>query len=193
MNVERQLIAERVLPWVRGSLTDPLALGFSRFADSLIAWDTAKFSVFVDEGVSDADLMDFGVGGKISPSPRPEKWLLDAVDIFPRSGARSWLVEDWMARPNDQFIGAKSIPAIYCGAEVYYLVADPGSTSNWGRISSNRPPLFHAFILDGIKMSAPGSQVQSSDLESWARCVKAIALGVYDGESYLLCSFGEEH
>lgn len=190
MNIEHQLVAERVLPWVRRSLVDPLALRFSKLVEPLVEWNSASFSVFADESVSESELMDFDVGGKVSPSPRPEEWLLEAVALRPWSQEpRCWLVEDWMARPNDQFLRAQSLPAIYLGSEVYYLVSNPESNKNWGRISSNRPPLFHAFVLDDISMVMPGTQIQASDLDLWARHVKAIALGVYDAESYLLCSF----
>lgn len=194
MNIEHIIPAKQVQAWAESSLLDPLALSFSRLVAARIDWNKALFKTLAKSGLHDDVLLNFQSGGKVSSEPRPENWLIDSLNAVQDKGNSFFLVEDWSSRPADAFITTASMPAVFNGDEVYYVVKDdPRSAANWGRICSNTVPLFHGFLIQGEPMPLLGGAVDVKKLEAFANCVQLIFFGIYDGESYLLCSFEEKN
>lgn len=190
MNVDRTLTHEQVEYWANESLRDPLALTFSNYVSKNIDWGRARFHALVNADLPDGDVLDFRTGGKVAGTPRPEDWLVDAFNSERGTGDSFLLIEDWTARPGDAFLIDRSMPAIFSGNEVYYVVKDerPEQLANWHRICSNTVPLFHGFLIQGQPMLSPGDTFGEEQMEAHAKQVQMIFFGIYDGESYLLCS-----
>lgn len=191
MNIERVLPLSDVRAWVIESLRDPLALSFSHHVASTIDWSGAQCRVLVSSDVPHKEVLDFRSGGKSSGEPSPDEWLLDALRQVRTSNLSFVLIEDWSARPADTFIRAQAMPLVHNGDEVYYVVdnTEPHLLSNWPRICSNSVPLFHGFVIQGLPMPKVGSTIGRSSFEVFSQGVKMAFFGIYDGESYLTCTF----
>lgn len=189
MNIQYTLPWDSVSPWIEKSLTDPLALSVSREIFKSTNSIEMLFHTVAQKGLTTNQLLDFQSGGKVSNGIRPDDWLLDFVENT--SCAQSggfWLIEDWLARPGDSSLHKAGMPALFNGNEVYYVLDLKASRTdpNWPRIRSNRPPLFHAFLVSGTEKPIIGSMLSQSVIDELAKHICLIVFGVYDGESYLV-------
>jgi hypothetical protein len=188
MNIAYDLRQRRALDWVRESLTDGLALGVSKSVAKSVNLDKARLRVFANEGLSEQALLEFAYGGKAAGEPRPDNWLKDCLNRLRSPGDGLFLFEDWRARPTDKVILEQKLPVVTSGQDVYYVLpnCDPHQVANWQRLCSNTVPLFHAFVVN-----MPSADIRA-EYSTWpdqiASNVTHIILGVYDGESYLICS-----
>lgn len=191
MNIERILMTTQVKPWVEASLRDPLALTFSHEVVEQLDWATAQCRVLVKAEATEAAVLDFPHGGKITGEPRPDDWLITMLNARRDPRHSFFFAEDWQLQPEDAIIREWGLPAVFHGQEVYFAVQDDPRTSEllWGVCCANFVPLFHGFLLQGTAMPAPGSQVSQEQLRTLAQHVQALYMGIYDGESYLVCTF----
>lgn len=190
MNKEHIISRNDVLDWVKNSLLDSLALTFSNFVAGSVDWENARFKVFAKHDLLDTAIMDFKSGGKTQDGPNPDEWLKATLNSLIDCRDGFLIVEDWLARRQDLFLVNRSMPAFFNGNEVYYLVDENlAEVKNWKRICSNNVPLFHAFFVHGKDYPQLNESVELDKFELIAKCVKLIVFGVYDGESYLVCSF----
>ncbi|MBF0134525.1 MAG: hypothetical protein HQL75_18300 [Magnetococcales bacterium] len=196
MNIERfysceDIDRETVRRWAIESLDDPLALSFSHYVSSNVDWGSAWFRTFGSSDLSKEDYLNFETGGKFSGTPYADDWLIESIKVARKQESTFLFIEDWTARPGSCFISSFLLPAVYSGNEVYYVVEDRDfdQMPRWGRISSNTSPLFHGFVIQDYPAPSLGSTLEKEDLEAISRHVLMAFLGIYDGESYMLCSF----
>jgi hypothetical protein len=192
MNTEHIFPQDKVQQWANNSLRDSLALSFSHYVAENIDWSKARFYALAEIGIPVDSLLNFRTGGKTSGEPRPDDWLINSVNAVRGTRNNFFLIEDWLARPEDGFISSFSMPAVFKEKEVYYVAKDdPRRVANWGRICSNSVPLFHGFLVEDDAMPSPGDVLSDERLQALAKCVRIIFFGIYDGESYLLCSLDQ--
>ncbi|CAK0781242.1 hypothetical protein CCP4SC76_7790002 [Gammaproteobacteria bacterium] len=193
MNIELVLSAEQARRWAELSLRDALALTFSHYVADSFDWSSAKFTTLVKPGLSDDELFDFRHGGKTSGKPHPDDWLIESICSLRSSESSFFFVEDWQLWPEAEIITKCVLPAVFNNKEVYFVVQeDDPRTSNslFGICCANLVPLFHGFLIHGTPAPASGSTIDVEQLKTLARHVAVIYFGVYDGESYLVCSSG---
>lgn len=191
MNQEHCLEPQATISWVLDSLMDELALSLSHKVAATVQLANMTFRTFAASTASESQLLDFEVGGKVCANPSPLDWLTNAL-----KSTFDWtdcflIVEDWTARPTDRFISQAGLPAFELEEQVYYIFDQPIplEINNWRRMYSNTPPLFHGFIISGRNMRPRSSTSLSNALmDKLAHSVKGIFVGVYDGESYVVCS-----
>ena len=193
MNVERTLPKGQAMGWAHNALLDPIALSFSRHVAAEIDLSKASFRVLAEQSLSDAVLMDFATGGKISGEPHPQDWLLECIAPACTTLDDCILAEDWLARPEHTFLVDRAMPAVISDQEVYYIVpADELRVEpNWRRIFANTVPSFHAFVIDGNCTLFRGDTFTIDAMQLLAKQVRKIIFGVYDGESYMVCSLSK--
>jgi len=191
MNVEYVLTSSEAEGFVRNSLVDALGLQFSHLVASSVSWSGATYRIFGRVNLAATDLADFRHGGKVDDRPRPGTWLVDSLKkVSAKTKASGFvLTEDWRAKPVDERLKTFAMPAVFHGNEVYFAIdqSEIGTSENWNRIVANFVPVFHGFLIRDRLMPAPGSIVSTPELSFIAAGVTAIFVGVFDGESYLLC------
>jgi len=185
MNEVHLLEAMVVSAWSRRSLTDPLARSLSRLVGELALLDRAEWRVLANSAGQRDALYEFETGNKLDGTPDADAWLVQFVRQ--QSPTAFVVAEDWTVVRGAKFLQTRSMPAVYHHDEVYYVARtqDAGCDGNWGRVVSNTVPSFRAFVIDGVAMPTIGSDIDEKLLNELASNVKAIILGVYDGESYL--------
>jgi hypothetical protein len=191
MNIQYEIELDAVSLWIQKSLNDPLALAISRNLAQSLHLAGLKFYTFARHGLSENELFDFSFGGKVSVGFSADEWLVDFVEKTSCGKSNGfWLVEDWLARPKDSTLSSTPMPAVFHGDQVYYVIDIHSARSdrNWRRICSNRSPLFHAFILQGISKPPPGLTMSGSYINKLTKHVCLMVFGLYDGESYLVAA-----
>jgi len=149
--------------------------------------DRFLFQTFARANLSRSELLNFSEGGKAEGA---DDWLMDLLVESPLTANAVFLVEDWRATPESPFLKEMNLPTVICEGEVYYVVRehDPRRIPHWRRIFSNTVPTFHAFLADDDPRLVPGATVPLDLLKSFARHLRMIIWGAYDGESYILLS-----
>lgn len=202
MNIEFDLQPQDALTWAKDSLCDPLALSFSHCLAKQVDWAKARFFLFGDSSLSRKELLEFRYGGKVGYHQRgthdnlcADDWLADFLISSGDKKQDFILVEDWLARPTSAFIKEDSMPAVFNGNEVYFVAKlsdlSVPLSKNMDFICFNPVPLFHGFLIHGGVMPTPGDILTIDKMEALCKNVKLIFLGIYDGESYLVCHFGD--
>lgn len=182
---EYLLSHEQVFPLLKASLEDELALDFSRSVLRELSCSTVvEGRVFANIGLTVSELLDFLAGGRLTHSEGFDNWFVSRM-INDTDGF--WVIENWIARPQDSYLKEMNLPVVMFDEEVYYLVEDWRKEPNWQALIVNRPPLFHAFYVQG---SIPSNKenMMKKDFLCLAKRVSSVALGVYDGESFLVCN-----
>lgn len=146
-----------------------------------------SFKTFGRRGLSEEDLTDFEAGNKAEAA---DDWLMPLLAHSPLTVNGMFLVEDWRATPESQFLMERDLPTIAVGPEVYFIVRqrDPRRIANWQRIFSNTVPTFHAFLMADDPRLAPGTTVSIELLREVAQQLRMIICGAYDGESYIVAT-----
>lgn len=174
---------------VSESFRDPLALSMSKaFSTTRIA-KLHDFRAYAKTNLDFVGLIDFAHGNKINHQPDPDNWIIGRCRDLVGSEDFFYFVEDWTARPDDSFISSEDVPAVFDGQDVYYAVksAEQATLRTWPRILWNLPPLFLMFLVSGAPRNVARSSISEQTIMEYAERTVGIVIGVYDGESYLVC------
>lgn len=173
--------------WITDSLRRGPSLSLAKLIASAADWNRFSFKTFANEGLSETDLIGFSTGNKAS-AQCVDEWLMDLLSTSPLTVRGLFVVEDWRATPGSQFLKDMSLPAMFVGAEVYFVLRerDPRRINNWRRIFSNTVPTFHAFLVDDNPGVMPGMRMSIEELTDMARRMRMIVCGAYDGESFVV-------
>lgn len=179
--VEKQVDARRLSAWAVDSLSNGPSLALSRLVANTFDWNAASARVFADESIPDERLYSFANGGVATDHSQVDAWLKRLLASKLSRAESVCLVEDWTVKPSAEFLTAERYPFLALAGEVYYHIgADELSNPHWGRIWSNTPAGFHAFVLRG-PLDLKATRL---DLSAIVRRVVSVIVGVYDGESY---------
>lgn len=186
---EYTLPVSSTAPWLRDSLRRGPSLSLARLVENIESLDDFSFKTFAREGLSETELANFATGDKVS-SHLADDWLMDLVASSPLTLNGIFLVEDWQATPDHQFLKEMQLPTLFVGREVYYVLRerDPRRVPHWQRIFSNTVPSFHAFLIEDDARLISGITVSPDLLREIAARLRMIICGAYDGESYVVAT-----
>ena len=173
--------------WLRDSLRLGPSLSFAKLIAEAEDLSRFSFKTFGKQGLSEEALIDFDTGDKAEAA---DDWLMNLLAHSALTLNGMFLVEDWLAAPQSQFLKEMDLPTITVDAEVYFIVRerDPRRIANWQRIFSNTVPTFHAFLLAADPRLVPGATVSLEMLREAAHQLRMIICGAYDGESYVVAT-----
>jgi hypothetical protein len=187
MMIEYNLQSIPTIDWLRDSLRKGPSLSLAKLVEQ--CQDLSKFVFRTDarEGLSSSELEEFSTGGK-AISIVADDWLMELISTSQRTNDGAFIVEDWRAKPDSEFITIMSLPAIYFKNEVYYLIQkkDLRNIKNLRRIFSNTVPTFLAFHIDASVDLIKGMVMTEEVLRTAAAKTQMIISGAYDGESYVV-------
>jgi hypothetical protein len=191
MKEERSVTASVVQDWLVSSLTAGLALDLSRAVGKQFDPAMFEYRAYIDASLSEEQIVNFAEGGKVGNTVRADNWLIESVMARRSNGSSGfWMVEDWTARPEHQALRKYAMPTRFLGNQVYYVTSacDPRDAVYWKRMFSNHPPAFHGFFVENCEIPEEGSPLTDDVIGEIAKHVAVLFLGIYDGESYLLCT-----
>jgi hypothetical protein len=185
--IEYNLPAATTGQWLTDSLRRGPSLSLAKLIANTSDWSGFSFKTAANEGLSETDLLGFSAGNKAS-GQRADDWLMNLLATSALTLQGLFVVEDWRATPRSQFLADMSLPAIFVGEEVYFVLRerDPRRIDNWRRIFSNTVPTFHAFLVDDDPRVMTGTSISATELADMARRLRMIICGAYDGESFVV-------
>ena len=186
VNREYEIPVDQVRDFGRRFLWNDTASFAIKILTKDLRWHAARASVVVRSSVSDADAVNFVFGGKVSASDAND-WLVDNLNECLIGNKRFVLVEDWTLEKGDGIIEKYSYPAVYYGKDVFFVIER--RSSNFELAYLNISPRFIGFVIDG---PAPeiGVDLSESTLEKMSKRVSLVYFGAYDGEGYVVVTFG---
>jgi hypothetical protein len=181
-----------VTDWIRDGMRLGPSLALARHLESTLDWTQFAFRTVAFEDLTPSQLSNFTSGNR-ADSDQANNWVFDTLVRSSLSAGSMYLVEDWRASRSSNFIRQMSLPAIFCGDEVYYAVRerDPRHRDHWRRIFSNTVPTFYAFLVADDPRLAVGESISFDALRDSARDLRALISGAFDGESYILATQGD--
>lgn len=185
MNIEHVIDPDRGADFVIECLEGDLGLSLSKYVCRNFLQSETDFFSFASNKLNREQILNFAEGGKFEVGDTSERLLECFISKnCKRNGM--WIVEDWLARPKDQFLIDMEMPFLTHENEVYYFVRDANKGDKWLDVMNNRPPEFHAFYGD-FEIDPTKKQLDHGDFENISKSIEAIVLGVYDAESFLVC------
>lgn len=139
-----------------------------------------------------------GRTSRLEPVPNTDPWLVSLVqDFLSRSIGRVCILEEWSWQPSDPFWSndqARREAASFVDDEVYYVLVSGESEEQireavgWSRCAW--PGLLAAmtFLAADEPISSDRRNISPALLKTLATRTERLAVGAYDGESYLIWS-----
>ena len=185
MNIEHVIDPDHGTKFVVECLEGNLGLSLSKYVCRKFLQSKVDFVSFASSTLNLEQILNFAEGGKFEVGDSSEGLLeLFISKNCKRNGM--WMVEDWLAMPKDQFLIDMKMPFLTHENEIYYCVNDSNKGENWLDVMNNRPPEFHAFY-GHFEIDPTKKQLNHDDFENISKSIEAIVMGVYDGESFLVC------
>jgi hypothetical protein len=143
-----------------------------------------------------------GRTSRLEPVPNTDPWLISLVDDFlSQSADRVCIFEEWSFQPSDPFWsikGSRREAASFVDDEVYYVLVsdDPEQhirdAVGW---SKGWPGLLAAMTSVAADQPIPRDRgnINPALLKTLAVRTERLAVGAYDGESYLIWSKPQGH
>lgn len=215
LQIEERTLGREGLSYVRDCLRGGKEL--STCLLQALDLESGKLTTFLPAHLDAESIVQFSVGGKLplpqaeqdvtihfkhglvlhaKPVPNVDDALISIVQTHLRSsGSALCILENQMALPADPWLKRTEIPFVTHGTSVYHMLISERTDRNLVELTvkkakSIRPPLICAlgYLSEKALLNIKLGTIGLGELREFAGQTQKIAVGAYDGESYVIWS-----